>query len=176
MAGNGHFRLKAWSAAILILLAMCVGMVYPAMIKYQESAFRVNCLGRLDIISKMMLLYMNDNEGYLPDATNWCNSLLFYKNELDIRTEDSFKCRRDSYGPCSYAMNKSVSGRKYEELSKGTVVFFESKPGWNQSGGRELLNFANHPEHSSVSILLIISNRPKQFTLKALSWYLIIAG
>jgi hypothetical protein len=72
-------------------------------------------------------------------ALKWCDFLKEHRDPKFLR----FKCPGDKVGPCSYAINKDF--READELySKNTVYLFESKPGWNLVGGKELLNLDNH--------------------------------
>jgi hypothetical protein len=65
----------------------------------------------------------------LPAAANWCETLNAAKPRFpDVPTNTVF------------AYNSQVAGLDKTKISPSTVVFFETaKPGWNQSGGAELL-------------------------------------
>ena len=56
-----------------------------------------------------------------------------------------FRCPLAKKGLCDYAMNPHASPRRARDRkSREVVLLFESKPGWNQFGGPELLTTENH--------------------------------
>ena len=97
-----------------------------------------HCALHLRSLSIAMLMYAQDNNDIYPPADKWCDSLLI--NGYVQENGNLFRCGRDRVGPCSYAMNPYCEPNSPSD----TVLLFESKPGWNQSGGPELLNFDNH--------------------------------
>ena len=50
--------------------------------------------------------------------------------------QDVYICPKDLTGPCSYAMNENIPAGA-TELPDDLVIFFESAPGWNQTGGAD---------------------------------------
>jgi prepilin-type processing-associated H-X9-DG protein len=54
-----------------------------------------------------------------------------------------FRCHAAPEGRCSYAINSNL-----EQLAAAAppdmVLLFETRPGWNQSGGPEILTTENH--------------------------------
>ena len=54
--------------------------------------------------------------------------------------EKCFICPANKKGRCHYAMNPNISPR----LQPGLVLLFETKGGWNQVGGPEILTIENH--------------------------------
>ena len=89
-------------------------------------------------ISKAMLIYSNDY-GTLPTCSQWCDLLI---EHTDVPPK-AFRCKGASQGPCNYAMNHNI-----EKLTvpppPDMVLLFETHPGWNQSGGPEILTTDNH--------------------------------
>jgi hypothetical protein len=114
----------------------------------RQPPYRALCGNNLRTLLFMFMIYEADHKGIYPPADKWCDILI--ENSKGELTKESkyFKCKADKVGPCSYAMNPNC-----EPNSPGDVVsLFESKPGWNQYGGVELLNFDNH-EGKGCSIL-----------------------
>ena len=74
-----------------------------------------------------------------PTTSKWCDLLI----ECTEVTEKEFRCPGASEGPCNYAMNKNI-----EKLGitapPDIVLLFETRPGWNQAGGPEILTTDNH--------------------------------
>ena len=69
-----------------------------------------------------------------PDA--WCDAF----TTLYRVSEKAFMCPSAAKDRCDYAMNPNCA---YDSPAD-TVLLFETKPGWNQHGGRELFTFDNH--------------------------------
>lgn len=95
-------------------------------------------------IKRELVKYASDNEGKLPGYSNWCdelflssqeNSMLFRHPDIKVR-ESSVNTGKVSY----YAMNINLDSiGKLEDLPPDMVVIFETKEGWNQAGGAELV-------------------------------------
>lgn len=123
----------------LPIVALVMGIMMPAMVRARDVAQRVVCGTNLSSITKAMLIYADDNKDRFPDSDHWCDLLIKTEN----CNKKQFQCVGDKEGPSSYAMNKNA-----EKLGANSpldmVLLFESKPGWNQSGGPELLTTENH--------------------------------
>jgi len=125
--------------AALPVIALMMGIMMPALAKTRTIAFRMVCAQNLSALGKAMLIYANDYNDMYPTSSKWCD-LLIEHAEVN---QKSFCCKGAQQGPCNYAMNKNV-----EKLGTLTppdmVLLFESQPGWNQSGGPEILSTDNH--------------------------------
>jgi hypothetical protein len=93
-------------------------------------------------LGKAIMLYAADFNDSLPAGDQWCDLLA----EHASATSRLFICphSRIAEGQSSYAMNANVIGWKQDKLPRDVVLLFESKPGWNQVGGPELLAPENH--------------------------------
>ena len=125
----------------LPFIAIMMGIMMPALARVRMISYRMVCGTNLAGLGKAINLYADDNNDTFPLRDQWCDLLI--KNE-DV-DPNQFRCRGASEGPCNYAMNKNaaVLGAK---APADMVLLFESKPGWNQSGGPELLTIGNHTE------------------------------
>ncbi len=126
----------------LPIVAIMMGIMMPAMARARMIAQRMVCANNLALISKDMTLYAGDNNNVYPPLNQWCDSL--EKFDLEF-TKKMFRCPRDLQGPCSYSMNKNIENLG-SNAPPDMVLLFESKPGWNQSGGPEILTTENHAE------------------------------
>jgi prepilin-type processing-associated H-X9-DG protein len=54
-----------------------------------------------------------------------------------------FHCKGTKKGPCNYAINEKIVQLK-RNTPHFTVLLYETNPGWNQSGGPEILTTDNH--------------------------------
>jgi prepilin-type processing-associated H-X9-DG protein len=124
---------------VLPVMALLMAILMPALAQVRRLAQRIECGTNLSAIGRSMIIYANDNGGKYPTPDRWCDLLL---ENTDV-TEKIFICRGAEEGPCNYAMNANV-----EEVNSppDMVLVFESQPGWNLSGGPELLTLDNHQQ------------------------------
>ncbi len=109
-----------------------------------------------------MWLYTRDHDGRFPSPSKWCDLLpdtirinqgtfqcpgirpradrYKYPLELDLYSRWRFAQRFGGLD-ADYAMNPYVEGVSANE---DTVLLFETRPGWNQTGGPEILTMASH--------------------------------
>jgi prepilin-type processing-associated H-X9-DG protein len=146
--GKGRGQLKGNGLAIagicvpavaLPLIALLMAIMMPALARTKTIAQRMVCATNLSGLGKAMLIYANDYNDMYPTSSKWCD-LLIEHNEVN-RT--AFRCLGDPEGPCNYAMNKNVE-KLGTKAPPDMVLLFESQPGWNQSGGPEILTTDNH--------------------------------
>jgi hypothetical protein len=98
------------------------------------------CSTNLKTLGVAIQFYAREYDNKYPIADKWCDVLL---QRGDAR-EEMFICKgafkKGNKKPCHYAMNPNC-----EPNSPGDIVLlFETKGGWNQSGGPELLTLENH--------------------------------
>lgn len=104
-----------------------------------------------------MLMYADDNNGRLPLASNWCDSLRH--SALDsgysgkLRAVPMLTCPSLPEGVRGgYAYNSSLSAAKPPtgKTAAKVIMIFESRAELGLHGGRELL--LKEPRHRSLSI------------------------
>jgi prepilin-type processing-associated H-X9-DG protein len=98
----------------------------------------VMCRSNLTALGTSVLIYANDFDGRYPAAERWCDLLL--KHSEGELTEKSFRCPANKKERCSFAINPNCEPNSPEDV----VLLFESRGGWNQYGGPELLAPQNH--------------------------------
>jgi prepilin-type processing-associated H-X9-DG protein len=125
-------------AVLLPIFAIMMGILLPSLVRVRHLATRMVCANNLSMQASSMLVYANEYDKY-PTPEKW-NDLLIQHAEV---SGEKFQCNLDKQGPSSYAMNENIA-----ELGPAAppdmVLIFESKPGWNQAGGPELLTTQNH--------------------------------
>ena len=94
------------------------------------------CGTRISGLGRLIWIYAGDFEEKYPIADKWCDLLL----ENTDTIEEQFICPAAAKGRGHYAMNPNCQPNSPPD----TVLLFETKPGWNQFGGPELLSFENH--------------------------------
>ncbi len=127
-------------------------LVYHRIFPRHSHASRMPCASNLWTLSNALVVYAANHQDNLPPAEKWCDVLMA---EPGI-THNHFICARSNAkkGQSSYTLNKHIIGRNLDELSPNTVILFESKPGWNQIGGAELLTPENHRLHPGSNVML----------------------
>lgn len=102
----------------------------------RQTANQVICGMNLAGCRSALQIYRNGNNNKYPKLDEWCDLI----NEYVL--EDGFVCLATSgIGErCSYAINPNCEPNSPNDV----VLLFESKDGWNQFGGAELLNPENH--------------------------------
>ena len=101
---------------------------------------RMRCYANLHYLSLVLSMYCNDNDEKYPTANKWCDLLIKHENveeELFVCL-DAQKVGDKSRG--HYAINPNCEPNSPNDV----VLIFETKGGWNQFGGRELLTTDNH--------------------------------
>jgi hypothetical protein len=115
-----------------------------------STALAMVCGHNLSRLGKAMQIYTNDNQGHYPEQNKWCDLILKH-NQVD---REHFYCpgvkfqwRRQIFPwpvpkneKCYYAMNPDCEPNSPNDI----VLLFETKGGWNQVGGPELLTTENH--------------------------------
>lgn len=124
---------SVYLALVLLYFAVLVAVSLP-------MPPRTLCACNLSYLGHMILIYANDNDGKYPAADKWCDLLI----EYDELTEKQFVCpgalHKGNKARCHYAMNPNCEPNS----PPGTVLLFETKGGWNLSGGEGLLTTENH--------------------------------
>ena len=146
--GNSNGRLKGVGMAIagmvlpfalLPFMAIGMGIMMPALARTRQLAVRMTCETNLVGLGKAIYIYANDYNDRFPTPSKWCD-LLSQHGEV---APAAFRCKGGNEGPCNYAMNKAIEGLG-TTAPPDMVLLFETAPGWNQTGGAEILAVDNH--------------------------------
>jgi len=129
----------ALPVASIPVYAMLLAILMPALGTVKEMAQRVVCGTNLQQIGSSMSIYASDNDGQFPPVDKWCDVLV---EEVSVDPM-LFKCQSASEGRCNYAMNENIA-KLGGEAPSDMVLVFESGPGWNLSGGVDMLTADNH--------------------------------
>lgn len=125
---------------IIINGFLIFGLVYGSWDYHRGrvSRNRTICAASLHSLGIAMVLYADENDDRYPTADKWCDLLsqpVQYVNELE-----RFVCKSAGEGRCHYAINPNAEPNSAPDM----VLLFETKGGWNQLGGAELLTTDNH--------------------------------
>lgn len=123
-------------AVVAIVLLLINAILWPALVHLREYRYRIRCRENLSGLGKSMLIYAGVYDDKYPTADKWCDLLKKYAEV----SERKFVCPSAGEGRCHYAMNPNAE----LTLPPDMVLMFETKEGWNQFGGLEILTFENH--------------------------------
>lgn len=89
------------------------------------------------VVQQALIRYTIDNKGQLPASTNWSDALaplVSWEGRANkVPPGEQHKTNRFGY-------NVAVAGKRLSEVYPKTVVIFElQQPGWNVSGGPEIV-------------------------------------
>ena len=143
-----------WIAVIGMLLPLITVMPSVALTLHKPSPMgnRIYCAWSLERLGREFRTHVEQHEGRLPSADNWCDLLLTKDNYF----QDWHQCpssgakQRES----SYALNRNIVGLDLDNIPPNVVLVFEmnmdiAKERWNQVGGPEMLTIENHKNHGA---------------------------
>jgi prepilin-type processing-associated H-X9-DG protein len=126
---------------------------------------RVVCGTNLAGLSGALRVYANDSDAKFPPPNKWCDLLV----DLDFTTPQQFLCsdarRAGDRGPGHYAINPNAT--PYSDPN--VVLLFETKAGWNQFGGPEILTIRRHDGMGKGSNIAFVDGKVKFINRKELS-------
>ena len=121
---------------IIIIYIAVLSLITSGYIVAAKSFSHNDCEENLRIVSKAVWAYVENNGGKLPTADKWC-SLLVQNTDLK---RGRFICKSAKWGMSNYAINPNAG----LDSPGNMILLFETKGGWNQAGGPELLTTDNH--------------------------------
>ena len=133
---SGMLTYKVFAAtgiaeATFQLIVLFILPLFPSDLSYEEA-----CRAQMEIIGIQLKIYASNSDNQYPTADSWCDLLMMHTKV----TEDLFKCPGLEKGRCTFAVNPNCKPNSIVD----TVLLFETRDGWNQHGGPELLNTKNH--------------------------------
>jgi prepilin-type processing-associated H-X9-DG protein len=153
MIAKSHGQLKGKGLAIAgIAVPVVILPIWILVITSEpRTTQRVICGSNMNALGNVMLLYANDHNGKFPTSSKWCDLLMEYTNVKDstfrcpgaLSRWDKLKYKFTSDKLSNYAMNKNIE-KLGTKSPPDMVLLFDSKPGWNQSGGPEIASSENH--------------------------------
>jgi prepilin-type processing-associated H-X9-DG protein len=133
---KGQLEGKGFAAAGIALPAVVALGFVILLPRMKSPAWQLMCGTNLSGLDSAMKIYANDLNHRYPSPNTWCDSLI----QHGFVSEKQFVCRSGGKGRCHYAMNPNCGPSSPGD----TVLLFETKGGWNQYGGPEILTTENH--------------------------------
>ena len=121
----------------LLILAIVTISSFLIMMSDINVTQKIACQSNLQKLARGLKKQLSSNAPYLK--AQWCDTL---EDKYGIASEEYFQCPGVNVGKCGYAINENIIG--LDKLPSDVVVLFDSKSGWNQVGGKELLAPENH--------------------------------
>lgn len=130
--------------AIVVSVLLALGFIFSGLGAARERGKEVSeksaegvCKGNLHRLGLGMNMYKARHSGAWPEADKWCDEVMKggFVEAKHFRCPDGGRDER-----CHYAMNSKA--RPYSRRRR--VLLFESKGGWNQHGGAEMLSTERH--------------------------------
>lgn len=139
---NGQFRTggkvaAAWGTgfSVLVLVGFGISTQFPMMKLKKSNEHRVICAGNLEALHHALMLYASNNDGRLPDQSEWCGAVLGVTDQLVASGKwdgTFFQCPgAATLERCSYGFNTHLSGMRTNDISDDAILIFEVDGGWN---------------------------------------------
>ena len=144
LTGRGIAIAGIITSAIFMLVLPFYAMVLSGMSKAKSRAQSILCINNVKQLSLAAHMYSMNNKDQFP-TTNWCDLI-----QTNVGTARAFQCSLDPASRCGFAFNIKLSGKKTDEVNSQTVLFFESKAGWNAAGGTELMSSGHHDNGTTI--------------------------
>ena len=123
---------------VIFVILFILWLVLPRS-PHKKQAPRIACKQRLALLNLALHIYASDFSDTYPTPEKWCDLLI---SEIGDIYEEMFRCPEVDEGKCHYAVNPNCEPNSPADI----VLLFETKGGWNQFGGIELLTTENHEE------------------------------
>jgi prepilin-type processing-associated H-X9-DG protein len=156
---NGQWLYKSMAIAGISIPLLAPALLLPIADRNRYIAKQKVCSQHIRELGIAALMYAEDqsNHNFPSPPDKWCD--LLWKYHIN---EKNYICPSAKSGKCHYSINPKAKRplRSYITVDEhgiswidvntqrafpsNVVLFFESKEGWNQCGGLELLTTENH--------------------------------
>jgi hypothetical protein len=133
-------------------------------------------LNNMKQMSTGLIIYAEENDGFLPPADKWCDAIMEYVGSplVFISPQDSEAIAKFKRGEkvTSYAFNAALAGKHESEIDPTVVLVFECNLGWNGSGGLKDLHKNVPPDQWNVALVNGSSQQtnPNQMQRRQMRW------
>ena len=137
-------------AAIILSLPLVsiLGVIRYNVWVRQKHEREHTLLYNMKLLHKSLQCYVEANDGYLPDANLWADSLMKEDPSLDL---NSFRHPVDPDVRVAYNVN--LSGLKLSNIPQDVALFFPAEGGHNLAGAQELLDSITKKTLLSIMLL-----------------------
>ena len=134
---GGICSILGMGLAAVLISSYCIYSLWT--FRYASSTVSPTWLcggSNLATLGRVLSIYGADYDGKYPTPERWCDLIV---EEFDLDSQQ-FVCPSAGEGRCHYAINPNCEPNSPPDI----VLLFDTKGGWNQYGGPELLTFDNH--------------------------------
>jgi hypothetical protein len=156
---NSSQKRKLLISGAIVLMVAAIVLLAIATLRPQLQKYRITgcrgcgpvCGTNLSGLTKAIAIYVADFERGYPTPDKWCDLLV----QGNYATKRQFVCpdarRKGDNGPSHYAINPNATPTS----DPNVVLLFDTKPGWNQFGGPELLAIHEHHDGEEYNIAFV---------------------
>ena len=139
-------RLFSMSGTGLCLVFLIIAFLFPSC-PPDDSEYQLICsINNMKGIGASIYLYASEFDDEYPTPDKWCDLMM---EHVDVG-ERAFICpsakKSGSEEKSHYAINPKAEPNSPNDV----VLLFETKGGWNQYGGKELLTTENHENGCNI--------------------------
>ena len=139
---NGRLKGRVFSILGFVMAIIVFFLVLEPIGPPRGIAYRMVCGSNMFGLGKSLQAYSTEFKGKYPPVDKWCDLLI---KDVNVSAKE-FICpvalKKGDKGRCHYAINPNA-----EPNSPGDIaLLFETKGGWNQHGGKEILTTKNHKD------------------------------
>ncbi|MHB1455960.1 MAG: hypothetical protein ACYC0V_03490 [Armatimonadota bacterium] len=162
---------KSMGIACLLIIGLIIAIAVMLQALFSWGSTRnhsVPCLSRVKQLGTAIQMYAAENDGMAPLGANWQEALFPY-----IKSKTMLICPEAKTEDRCYALNFHVQGRNIWVIDppQNAVMVFESIPGTNQCGSRQLLpSPPRHPEGHSIAFMDGHAKSVKPQEIDSLIW------
>lgn len=133
---KGKLKGSGLATVAIVISGLLEVLLLPAILKLRCLSPRMLCGTNMSNLGRAIMVYCNDYDDKYPTPDKWCDLLL----QGGYVSEKQFRCLGNKKARCSYAINPNAKPNSPPDM----VLLFETKGGWNQFGGPELVTADNH--------------------------------
>ena len=164
LRGNGLAIAGIIVSVVLPMFIIPVALFLPALAKAKQRALTIQCVNNMKQLSLAARMYASEHNEHFPGAEKWCDDLNQYLGDSSARI---YRCPAANIADrCDYAFNSKLAGMDPKNVNPQTVLFFETDPGWNTSGGSELM--VNPSRHGRTYVVAFADGHIEQLTIARL--------
>jgi hypothetical protein len=126
---------------MLVFVPIVAAILFPVFAQAREKARTAVCMDRMRHLGVAMAMYAQDYDDHEPLRRDWCDGLLPYaRGREGTAPALLFQCPSLPEQQGAQAYNAFLSGVSQNRLTSpySTIVLFDSRGGWNLSGGPDL--------------------------------------
>ncbi len=131
----------SFTIGMVIILTAVLAWLFFISLEPSIDPYRVNCAHNLSRLGIVISVYADDHNGKYPAADKWCDLLkIYFADDPRKVLVCGGALKKGEKKRCHYAINPNAEPNSPPDI----VLLFETKGGWNQYGGPELLTMENH--------------------------------